>query len=397
MIDRNLFRKEMEEELANILNYWMQYDTDDTYGGFIGRIDHRNQPDLHADKGSVLNSRILWTFSAAYLSTKKDIYLTYAQRAYHYFTYQFIDKKFGGVYWTVDYKGNPADRKKKVYAQSFAIYALSEYYRATGSATAKRAAIDLYKMIEQYSYDPNKGGYIDAFAKDWSAIPDLRLSEKDANEKKTMNTHLHILEAYSNLYKVWPDTELKEKIRSLLQNFKDYIVDPAGGHLLLFFDEAWNSKSTLVSFGHDIEAAWLLQEAAETIADAPWIVVTKALSISLAAAARKGLDKDGGLWYEYEPADDHLVKEKHWWPQAEATVGFFNAWQVSGDVKYLQAAWNSWCFIKNSIRDGEKGEWVWGLRSDNTVMDEQDKVGLWKCPYHNGRACIEIIKRIGVK
>ena len=394
MVELTLFKKEMQEELAAILNYWMKHDIDHIHGGFIGKIDHLNQPVPYADKGSVLNSRILWTFAAAHLVTKEPDYLSCAQRAYHYFTEHFIDKRYGGVYWTVSYNGMPSDRKKQVYAQAFAIYALSEYYRVTGTEAAKQAAITLYEIIERYSYDPAESGYIDAFAEDWSAVSDLRLSEKDANEKKTMNTHLHILEAYSNLYHVWPDAVLKDKIKSLLKNFKDHIIDATTGHLILFFDESWNTRSTLISFGHDIETAWLLQEAAETIDDAEWIQATKKIALTMAAAALKGLDTDGGIWYEYEPASNYFVKEKHWWPQAEAMVGFFNAWQISRDSNYLRSAWNSWNFIKESILDQKHGEWVWGVREDNSVMSEQDKAGIWKCPYHNGRACMEIIKRI---
>jgi len=395
MIELGLFRREMEEELANILGYWMRYAPDETHGGFVGKIDDQNKPHLQADKGSVLNSRILWTFSAAYRVTQNPEYLLYAKRACEYFIQHFIDPHYGGVYWTVNYMGNKADSKKQVYAQSFALYALSEYYYATKDATAKQAAISLFEIIEQFSFDPRKGGYTDAFTQDWSVLADLRLSAKDENAKKTMNTHLHILEAYSNLYRVWPSEILKTKIENLLQYFRDYIIDARTGHLILFFDEDWNAKSTLISYGHDIEAAWLLQEAAETIDDPAWIEITKKIAITMAAAASQGLDTDGGLWYEYEPATRKLIKEKHWWPQAEAIVGFFNAWQVSGQQQYLQFAWNSWSFIKKNIRDNAYGEWVWGVHQGNVVMKEQDKVGTWKCPYHNSRACMELMKRIG--
>ena len=394
MVDLVLFKKEMEDELGNILKYWMEYAKDEVHGGFTGRVNHFNQPDTVADKGSVLNSRILWTFSAAFLATKNPVYGDFAQRAYHYFITHFTDKEHGGVYWSVDYKGNPSDRKKQVYAQSFAIYALSEYYRATGSTGALELVISLFNTIERYSYDNIKGGYIDAFAENWSPMNDLRLSAKDANEKKTMNTHLHVLEAYCNLYSVWADQTLKTKIENLLHNFNTHIIDNSTGHLALFFDENWKPQSTLISYGHDIEAAWLLQEAAETICDTAWIDTTKELAIKLAAAAREGLDTDGGLWYEYDPANHHLVKEKHWWPQAEAVVGFFNAWQISGQEIYLYYALNTWNFIKKHIRDTKHGEWVWGVRADNVAMQEQDKIGIWKCPYHNSRMCLEMIKRL---
>jgi len=388
------FKKELETELENILSYWINHDVDDVYGGFIGKIDQFNNADKHADKGSVLNSRILWSFSAAYNLTKKPVYLEYAHKAYDYFIDHFIDKTYAGVYWSVNYKGEPADRKKQVYAISFAIYALSEFYRATALDNAKKYAIDLFTVIEQYSYDPVKAGYIDAFKENWAPMQDIRLSAKDANEKKTMNTHLHILEAYTNLYRIWASENLKGKIKNLLQNFIDYIVDDKTGHLFLFFDEDWNRKSTIISYGHDIEASWLLQEAAEAINDKELMVFTKGLSVKMAAAAKEGVDTDGGLWYEYEPAENHLIKEKHWWPQAEAMVGFFNAWQVSNMDENLELSFSNWDFTKKHIVDHQLGEWVWGVNADYSIMEGQDKVGIWKCPYHNSRACIEIIKRI---
>lgn len=388
------FKIELEAELQNILSYWMKYDTDEQYGGFIGKVDQFNQADIYADKGSVLNSRILWAFSAAYQLTKEPAYLEYAERAYHYFVDHFIDKTYGGVYWSVDYKGDPADKKKQIYAQGFAVYALSEFYGAAGLPAAKQYATDLFGAIEKFSYDKLRGGYIDAFTETWTSMQEIRLSDKDANEKKTMNTHLHVLEAYTNFYRIWPDELVKTKITALLQNFSDYIIDEKTGHLILFFDEDWNRKSTIISYGHDIEAAWLLQEAAEVIDDGEMVAYTKKIAVKMAAAAKEGIDADGGLWYEYEPANNHLIKEKHWWPQAEAIVGFFNAWQVSGKEEYLQLSMQNWAFTKKHIVDTKSGEWAWGVTDDYSIMKNQDKIGIWKCPYHNSRACMEIIKRI---
>jgi mannobiose 2-epimerase len=208
-----------------------------------------------------------------------------------------------------------------------------------------------------------------------------------------MNTHLHVLEGYTNLYRIWPDKALKEHIWLLLNNFFDHFIDRDAHHLQLFFDENWNRKSGLVSYGHDIEATWLLLEAAETINDEAMIAKVKKISIPIAEATIKGMDADGGLWYEYEPANDHLIKEKHWWVQAEAMIGFYNAWQISGDEKYLQQSLKNWEFVKDKILDKVNGEWVWGIGQDGQIMPGEDKAGIWKCPYHNSRACLEIIKR----
>ncbi len=269
---------------------------------------------------------------------------------------------------------------------------MSEFHHATGEPTALQEAINLFRLIEKNSFDEGRKGYYEAFTRDWRQPEDRRLSEKDANEQKTMNTHLHVVEAYANLYRSWPDRLLRRRIMDLLEVFDRHIVDGRSGHLGLFFNEGWECRSALVSYGHDIEAAWLLQEAAETIADEEWIDRTRKLALRLAAAAVEGLDIDGGLWYEKEK--DRLIPEKHWWPQAEAMVGFFHAWQISGDDSWWQRSVNSWNFVKKSIRAPANKEWYWGVLADHTPMPGQDKAGFWKCPYHNGRACLEIMRRL---
>jgi mannobiose 2-epimerase len=364
-------------------------------GGFYGKIDNDNRVIPGSPKGSVLNARILWSFSAAYNLTGKKLYLEIADRAYQYIVDHIIDKKYGGVYWTVDHTGNKLDTKKQVYASAFTIYALSEYYKANRSLDVLNEAAKLFWLLVDKSFDHDKTGYLEAFTENWQPLSDLRLSAKDANEKKTMNTHLHVLEGYTNLYRVWPDDALKQQISLLLNNFLDYFIDVETAHLNLFFDEDWNKRSTLVSYGHDIEAAWLLLDSAEVIRDAALTDRLKSIAIKISEAAQEGMDSDGGLWYEYEPAEDHLVKEKHWWVQAEAMVGFFNTWQITGDRKYLDLSMMNWDFVKDNILDKKNGEWFWGINENGQVMTADDKAGLWKCPYHNSRACIEIIKRIG--
>ncbi|MDN3580063.1 AGE family epimerase/isomerase [Mucilaginibacter flavus] len=391
----HVLKSELSLELNNIINYWKKYTPDEQHGGFLGKIDNDNRVTADAPKGSVLNARILWSFSAAYNLKPDAESLAMAHRAYEYISKYFIDAEFGGVYWSLDFKGDPLDTKKQVYASAFTIYALSEYYVASGVEVAKEQAISLYHLLVDKSYDADKTGYMEAFTRDWQPLGDLRLSAKDANEKKTMNTHLHVLEGYTNLYRIWPDAELKKQIETLIDNFCDHFIDAKTNHLILFFDEDWNAKSGTVSYGHDIEATWLLLEAAEVIEDHGRATRIKKICLQIADATTVGLDTDGGLWYEYEPAQDHLIKEKHWWVQAEAMVGFFNAWQISGDQKYLDLSIANWAFVKNSILDHQNGEWFWGILADGSIMPGEDKVGLWKCPYHNSRACIEIIRRIG--
>ena len=388
-------KDELSAELTDILDYWINHTIDEQYGGFFGKIDNYNEVDYQAPKGSVLNARILWAFSAAYNLNGKEEYLKIAERAYQYITNYFIDDEFGGVYWTVDYKGGKLDAKKQVYAIAFTIYSLSEYYKATKLSAVKEKAIQLYHDLVNHGYDQLSTGYFEAFTRDWSALADLRLSSKDANEKKTMNTHLHVAEAFANLYTIWPDSALKFQIEGLLKNFSEHFIDPASHRLKLFFDENWQSKSGLISYGHDIEASWLLLECAIIVGEETLIRQHSDIALAMAEKVAEGLDADGGLCYEFKPDQNYMVKEKHWWVQAEALVGFYNAWQLSRDEKYLNMVVKSWEFIKSKILDKTNGEWYWGINGDGNVMHAQDKVGIWKCPYHNSRACIEIISRIG--
>ncbi len=409
-MDKVVYRKEVTAELSSILRYWMEKMPDEQQGGFFGRVDGEDRVHPDAPKGLVLNSRILWAFSAGYHMTGETSYRKVAQRAFEYLQAHFIDKRYGGAYWSLSSDGRPGEDRKQIYGQAFYLYGCSEYYIATGEGGALREAIGLFRAMEQYSRDPVRKGYYEAFTRDWQPLDDLRLSAKDANEKKTMNTHLHVLEAYTNLYRSWPDPLLRERLKDLLEVFDLYMINADTGHLVLFCGEDWSPRSGIVSYGHDIEAAWLLQEAATVIGDEHWIERTKALALLLAGAAAEGLDADGGLWYEREEGGPvmpvggqsvqlggrpgMLVPEKHWWPQAEAMVGFWNAGEISGSEIWEQRSIGSWEFIKKYIRDPEDGEWYWGVGADHRPMPGQDKAGFWKCPYHNSRACLEMMRRL---
>lgn len=388
------YRNELSIELEQLLQWWMDFMVDQENGGFYGKVDQNNVAFPQAPKGLVLNSRILYTFSSAYLLTAKAEYLQMADRAYTYLSTYFVDPQDGGFYWSVDEKGTMLDGKKQVYGQAFAIYALSEYYKINSNEKVLALAIATFSLLEKYSFDRQHLGYLEAFTKEWKAIADLRLSAKDLNEQKSMNTHLHVIEAYSNLYQVWKNEGLAIAIKKLLTNFSNHIIDPVSKQLQLFFTANWEVRSNLVSFGHDIEAAWLLQEAAESIADPEKIHQFKNIALQMSKASTKGLAENGGLWYEYDKDTQHWIKEWHWWPQAEAMVGFFNAWQISKDERFLQHSLQSWAFIKQHLRDSKNGEWYWGVHADYSLMEGEDKAGFWKCPYHNGRACIELIKRM---
>ncbi|MEO6682257.1 MAG: AGE family epimerase/isomerase [Ginsengibacter sp.] len=386
------YSRELNNELEDILIYWLQNSLDRKKGGFYGAVGMNNKPDLMASKGVVLNSRILWTFSAAALAGMEE-YEAVADRAYTYIEEKFRDKKYGGVYWSVSSQGQPLEEKKQIYGLAFCIYGLAEYFKLTKKPAVLNFAIELYALIEKYSYDQENGGYIEAFSREWKELDDLRLSEKDENEQKTMNTHLHIIEAYANLYSVWKNEKLKQKIKDLLSIFQKKIIDNKSGHLHLFMSESWEVKSKTWSFGHDIEASWLLLECAYTIDDLDDIIYFEKKALELAEAAVEGSDKDGALFHEVNYAKDILLKEKHWWQQAEAMVGFFNAWEITQDDMWLSKSVQVWEYVKNNLKDAEFGEWYWGLDENNQIMSE-DKIGFWKCPYHNARACLEILKRL---
>jgi len=388
------YQDQVETELESILSWWIKYMPDEDGSGFNGEVNNDNTVVQQAAKGLVLNSRILWTFSAAFMHSGKTEYLPMAGRAFRYLSTYFLDEAYGGMFWSVDAAGNKLMDKKQVYGIAFCIYGLSEYYRAAQIELSLQMAKDLFYLLEKHSLDTTYGGYLEAFTCSWEPIDDLRLSDKDDNEKKTMNTHLHVLEAYSNLYKVWKDEQLAKAIVNLLNIFSEKIINPITNQQQLFFTEEWEPRSAVVSFGHDIEAAWLLHEAAATLGNAATVQQFEKMAIQMADAALAAIDKDGGLWYELNTTTNHLNKEKHWWPQAEAMVGFFNAYQITGNLKYLEASQNSWTFIQQYLLNKEFGEWNWGIHADGSIM-QKEKAGFWKCPYHNSRACMEISERIG--
>jgi mannobiose 2-epimerase len=373
--------------------------SDHEYGGFYGKIDCDGAIVRKAPRASVINSRILWTFSAA-CRLVGPAYRTTADWAYEYIVQKFWDAEYGGVYWLLDHQSNPVSDRKQIYAQAFAIYALSEYYRATGKPEALEYAQRLFRLIEDHSGDAVYKGYIEARARDWSALEDLRLSEKDLNSPKSMNTHLHVMEGYTNLLRVWRDPELLVRHRELLEVTMDRIVDNSTGHFKLFFDNQWNSLTDHVSFGRDIEGSWLIQEAAEVLGDALPIDRARKLALRMSQTVYDaGLDKDGSLFYEADSKGVVTDPNKHWWAQAEAVVGFYNAFQISGQEHFLKQAYRIWEYIEDKVVDRVHGEWHAKLTPAGVPYLEKDDsdaclAGPWKCPYHNSRVCFEMMERL---
>ncbi len=389
-----ILKAELRAELINnILPYWDNKMVDNENGGFYGRISGNEQILKQAEKGGILNARILWTFSSAYILLKDPLYLKTATRAKDYILKNFIDKDFGGTYWSLKYNGDPSDTKKQIYSQAFFIYALAEYYIATGNDDCLTSSVELFQLIEKHSFDNTKNGYLESYSRDWKLLEDMRLSKKDANEKKTMNTHLHVLEAYTNLYRIWKHKDLATQLENLIILFLEKFLDPETNHLNLFFDENWNCKSSIISYGHDIEASWLIYEAALVLGKKPLTDRTGKTAVRIAEVVAEGLQKDGSLIYEKNNTTGHIDSNRHWWVQAETIVGFINAYELTKNEKFLQKALNCWNFIKQNLIDTENGEWFWSIKANGSVNRDDDKAGFWKCPYHNSRACIEVIKR----
>ena len=383
------FKSELHNELIeNILPYWMHKMPDNENGGFYGRINGTDHINPYATKGIVLNARILWTFSAAYRLEKNPEYLKIAERAFDYIREYFTDKKNGGVFWALNYKGEPLNRRKQMYAQGFALYGYSEFYRATGKQQALEAAKDIFYLLEKYAFDSQYGGYIEALDENWNFIEDMRLSPRDSNAPKSMNTHLHILEPYTNLLRVWKDPALIEAQSRLIRVFRDHIINPETKHLRLFFDREWNSRDEGISYGHDIEASWLLCEAADVLGNTDLIEEVKKTADEIVVASYEGLQPDGSMIYE-TTHNGHINTDRDWWVQAETVVGSYNAWLRSGENKYLEIAEKCWEYIKRRIKDNKNGEWFWGAFADGTPNRKNDKAGFWKCPYHNSRMCME--------
>ena len=398
-MDKNkliLFKKEMQDVLTgNILPFWIDKMVDHENGGFYGRIDGHGNLHAEAEKGGILNGRILWTFSAAYRVLGKPEYLEMATRAKDYIIAHFIDREYGGTYWSLDYKGNPKDTKKQFYAIGFMIYGLSEYVRATGDKEALDYAIQLFECIEEHSLDVIYNGYIEACTREWGEIADMRLSDLDANYPKSQNTHLHIIEPYANLYRVWKDERLEKALRNMINIFTDKILNPETNHLDLFFEKDWTrGAGHLESYGHDIECSWLMHEAALVLGDAEVLKKVEEIVPLVAKASEKGLNPDGSMIHEANLDTGHVDDDLHWWVQAEAVVGFYNIYQHFGDESALDKSLQCWQYIKDNLIDYEGGEWYWSRRPDGTLNLDDDKAGFWKCPYHNGRMCLEIIERI---
>ena len=399
-MDTSLFQKEILSELeGNILPFWLALE--DPSGGFYGEVTSDGKGSEEAPRGEILNARIIWSFAAAYAFLGKNEYLKAALHARDWFVSYLVDKDNGGVYWSASSEGSPLDTKKQLYAQAFAIYAFSELYKVTSDKADLDVATGLFAIVERKFRDFASGGYTEALSRDFSPLEDMSLSAHDINADKTMNSHLHLMEAYANLYKVWPDPFLREALLELVRITCQKIMSPSG-HLHLYFKDDWTVIPGAISYGHDIETSWLLLECAQALGDPQLEEYVKPFCKALGAAGNEGLLPDGSMIYELF-SNGSSDTSRQWWVQAETVVGNLWLWKHHADPEGLPRAFHCWRWIKSHLlapschsersEESLPGEWYWGTLADGVTPDlDSPKAGFWKCPYHNTRMCLEALK-----
>lgn len=375
-----------ETELQRLADWWADIAPDTENGGFAGEIDPLCRPVAGANKGAVLNGRLLWFFSTMAARGQKR-HRPLADRAYDYLLEHFDDPEHGGVFWELACDGEPINGKKQTYAICFFIYGLCAYFEASGNRDALRKARAYADTIEQHARDSRHGGYLEAFARDWKPIDDYRLGQGDLNVPKTMNTHLHLLEAYSALHRVAPSADTAGRLTRAIDLLCSRIFDRKTGHLRLYFDVAWNNQATIVSYGHDIEASWLLWEAGQLLDETGPSGELRFVVERLARAClEEGIGAAGQVCDEYNVVTRRRSEDAVWWVQAEALVGFLNAYRLVGDPRYRDTCDGIWRYVCEQLIDRAGGDWHW------SPTERPYRAGFWKGPYHTGRAMLESLR-----
>lgn len=387
------FRGELEDELRAVTVWWLKHGVDLASGEIAGEISNGNCINRDAGWSLVYVARLLWFFSAVYRHQASADCRDAAKLCRMFLEHHFLDRENGGLFWSLDARKRPESRKKQTYGQAFAVYGLSEFARAFNDDDAKSQADQLVETLGRHTHDREYGGYLEALDRFWQPVSDMRLGGNDTNAEKTMNTHLHVLEAYAAYFGVNPDAATRTLLAGLTDLFLRRFQEPSGGHLLQYCSRDWTVYPAGKSFGHDIEAGWLLCEAADAIGDPGLQARTRNAALALSdGVLAQGLDADGAVMYGQNP-NGTSDPARVWWVQAESTVGFFNAWQRCGEQRFLEASLGCWAFIREHQRDREHGEWTWFSARDKNAGSKY-KAGAWKGPYHNGRALLEMIRRI---
>ena len=385
-------KEEVKDHLVSaIIPFWKSL-RDDEFGGYYGYMDYDLKSNKKAEKGCILNSRITWFFSNAYTLLKDPSLLDEADHGYEFLKNHCIDSENGGIFWSMNYDGTPLDTTKHTYNQAFCIYALSSYYEASGKREALDLAFQLFHMIEEKCTDDQ--GYLEAFTRDFKPESNEKLSENGVLAEKTMNTLLHVLEAYTELYRVSKDKEVEERLKWIMDTFAEKVYNSELERQEVFFDKNYNSIIDLHSYGHDIETAWLMDRTVDVLGDETYrqkmTPITKALTKKIYEVAFDGHSLSN-------ECDKGVVDTNRvWWVQAETVVGFLNGYEKDpSKVEYKEAAEAEWQFIKDHVIDPRNGsEWFWLVRQDGSPVEGEPIVEPWKCPYHNGRMCMEVIRRL---
>ena len=385
----------LEEVKAHLLNdiipFWKNL-RDDEFGGYYGYMDYDLKVDKKAVKGCILNSRITWFFANAYTLLKDESLLEEAKHGFAFMKEHCMDKENGGIFWSMKYDGTPEDTTKHTYNQAFSIYALSSYYEATYDEEALAMAKELFHIIETKCTD--EIGYKEAFDKEFHEVENDKLSENGVIAEKTMNTLLHVFEAYTELYRVAKLPEVKERLEWIMDTFADKVYNPKLHRQEVFFDRNMNTILDLHSYGHDIETAWLMDRGVEVLGEKKYKEKMTPITKDLTAEIYKVAFDGHSLANECEKGVVNV--HRIWWVQAETVIGFLNGWQKDPEkTEYLDAAKSEWQFIKDHVMDKRQGsEWFWEVDQSGKPYEGRPIVEPWKCPYHNGRMCFEVIRRL---
>jgi mannobiose 2-epimerase len=387
-IQKNIPQCECLEPLDHIFRFWSGL-KDDIFGGFYGQVGFDGIVDRTADKGVILNSRILWFFSSLYCVNRDEAALMNARHAYKFLVNNMLDAKYDGLYWMCDCNGRPVDSRKHSYCQAFGIYGLSQYYKASGDEQAVELAMKLFNLIETKCKDDT--GYLEEFNRKWEREPNELLSENKVISERTMNTHLHILEAYTVLYEVTKNEAVKKQLYFLLGVIKERIYSREFKRLKVFFDDEWNETIDIQSYGHDIEGSWLVDRAVEVLNDKNLLEATQSYTLDIAENILNNAYTPFGVINE---TVNHVTDyNKIWWVQAESVVGFINAYEKSGNKRFFEAAVNIWNYIHEKVIDKKSGEWYWMFDESGSPVSDFPFVSAWKCPYHNSRMYFELMAR----